>query len=94
MVNRSDQHHQFFECSLPLSYWAKGTDYFNQIITEFSDYMFTLNKLNIWFKKGLLIPKPTWSSSTRLFFLVNDSIIDIVMQLKGISGGYRDSRQD
>ncbi|PWI47913.1 hypothetical protein CEE45_09060 [Candidatus Heimdallarchaeota archaeon B3_Heim] len=87
MKQKEEIQYRFFECSFPLSYWAKGTDDFKAVFTQISDYMSTLDQLNIWYNNNHLIPRPSLSNSTRLFFLVNELIVSNALQLKGVSGG-------
>ncbi len=79
----------FLECSFPLVQWADGTELWSDMLTKVESYTDTLQKLNDWKAKGLIIPKPTLSSDQTLIFWIHDSLVPKALKLTGIRGGFK-----
>ncbi len=78
----------FYEFSIPLVPWAKGTDLLNEIVKQVESQATTLHQLHQWKLKHLLLPKPTLSSSQTFVFWVHSSIRDSTKCLAGVRGGF------
>jgi hypothetical protein len=49
----------------------------------------SLRKIHYWKKKNFIIPKPTLSSAEIFTFWVHETIIDRILQLPGVRGGFK-----
>ena len=79
----------FYECSFPLSLWARGTDLLSEIITQIDQYHATLHQLYQWKQNKLVLPRYALSTTNNFVFWAHESIIKEVLQLHGIRGGFR-----
>lgn len=79
----------YFESSFVLSHWVRGTDIMAEIIDQIECRVVTLHKMLYWKNKHLIIPKPSLSSSDIFTFWVHETIIDEVLHLPGVRGGFR-----
>ena len=79
----------FYECSLPLTYWVRGTDILEEIVTQVNHYVNSLHQLYQFKERKLLIPKPTFSSQKTLIFWVHESIVNDALKLHGVRGGFQ-----
>ena len=79
----------YFECSFALTHWVRGTDIMIEIIDQIERRVATLHRIFLWKKDHLIIPKPSLSSQEIFTFWAHKSIIDEVLHLPGIRGGFR-----
>ncbi|MFX0174028.1 MAG: hypothetical protein ACFE9L_19255 [Candidatus Hodarchaeota archaeon] len=78
----------FYECSLQLVPWAKGTSQLENIFSQVEAQVPTLHQLLQWKQKYLLLPKPTLSTTQTFVFWVHSSIVDSTLRLMGVQGGF------
>ena len=79
----------FYECSLQLVPWAKGTDLLEDIFKQVEAQVATLYQLLQWERKYLLFPKPTLSTNLTFVFWVHSSVVDSALLLTGVKGGFK-----
>jgi hypothetical protein len=79
----------YFECSFVLTHWVRGTDIIVKIIDQIERRVATLHQIFHWKNDHLIIPKPSLSSPDIFTFRAHKSIIDEVLHLPGIRGGFR-----
>jgi len=79
----------YFECSFVLTNWVSGTDLMNEFLNTIESRVSSLRKIHYWKKTNLIIPKPTLSSAEIFVFWVHETIIDKVLQLPGVRGGFK-----
>ncbi len=84
----------FYEFSIPLVPWAKGTDLLSDILKQVESQLTTLRQLHQWKLKHLLLTKPTLSTSQTFVFWVRSSIRDSTNCLAGVRGGLPISQID
>ena len=89
MTDQIELDSDFYECSLQLFPWAKGTDLLEDILEQIDIQVTTLRQLHQWKRAYLLFPKPTLSSSYVFVFWVDSSIVDAVLRLTGVQGGFK-----
>ncbi len=89
MTNIQNFLDHFYECSFPLTYWVRGTDIFEDIVTQVNNYVNSLHHLYQFKERKLLIPKPTFSSQRTLIFWVHESIVNDTLNLHGVRGGFQ-----
>lgn len=79
----------YYECSFVLTHWACGTDIMTEFLDQIERRVATLRQIFFWKKNQLIFPKPSLSSSDIFTFWVHETIIDKVLQLPGVRGGFR-----
>lgn len=79
----------FFECHFPLIEWVHGTTLLKDMVTKITQLAKTLQQLYQWEIQGLIFPKPTLSSRYTFVFWVEASIIEFVLKLPNIRGGFQ-----
>ncbi len=84
-----DMYLQYFECSFVLTNWVSGTNLMNEFLNTIESRVSSLRKIHYWKKTNLILPKPTLSSAEIFTFWVHETIIDKVLQLPGVRGGFR-----
>ncbi len=89
MTDKIEAISDFYECSLQLFQWSKGTDLLIDIIEQVEIQVSTLHQLYQWKRDNLLFPKPTLSTSHTFVFWVHSSIVDAVLRLTGVRGGFK-----
>ncbi|MFW9906446.1 MAG: hypothetical protein ACFFFH_19180 [Candidatus Thorarchaeota archaeon] len=92
MINKNETNSEFYECSIQLLQWVKGTDILGDIIKQIKIRMTTLNQLYQWKRVYLLHPKPTLNTSHTFVFWVHSSIVDLALQLAGVQGSFKVSK--
>ncbi len=88
MINEDD-FSEFFECSFSLSRWVQGTDLMVNIMDQFESQVAIFRQLYQWKKSYLLLPKPTLSTPITFVFWAHKSIIDTVLRLPVVQGGFQ-----
>ncbi len=78
----------FFECQYQLSDWIHGTNLLSEMKNSVSQNLHTLNQLLLWKESGLIFPKPTLSLKYTFVFWAHKSIIESVLSLSNIQGGF------
>jgi len=78
----------FFECQYQLSDWIHGTNLLSEIKSIISQNLNTLNQILLWKESGLIFPKPTLSLKYTFVFWAHKSIIESVLSLSNIQGGF------
>jgi hypothetical protein len=94
MTDEIESNSEFYECSLQLFQWSKGTDLLKDIIEQVEIQVATLHQLYQWKRDYLLLPKPTLSASHTFVFWVHSSIVDNALGLPGVRGGFNISQID
>ena len=94
MTNEIESNSEFYECSLQLFQWGKGTDLLEDIIEQVDTQVATLHQLYQWKRSYLLLPKPTLSTPHTFVFWVHSSIVDIALRLAGVRGGFNVCQTD
>ena len=89
MINKNEINSEFYECSIQLLQWAKGTDLLRDILKQIGIQLATLRQLYQWKRTYLLHPKPTLSTSHTFVFWIHSSIVDVALQLTGVQGGFK-----
>ncbi|MFX1286280.1 MAG: hypothetical protein ACFFB5_21785 [Promethearchaeota archaeon] len=84
-----DLNSDYFECSFLLTHWVRGTDIMVEIINQIERRVATLHQIFRLKNDHLIIPKPSLSSPEIFTFWAHESIIDEVLHLPGIRGGFR-----
>ncbi len=79
----------FYECSLQLVPWAKGTDLLEDILKQIEAQVATLYQLLQWKRNYLLFSKPTLSTDRTFVFWVHSSVVDSALLLTGVKGGFK-----
>ncbi len=87
MSNEIRTNFDFYEFSIPLVPWTKGTDLLSNILKQAESQATTLHQLHQWKLKHLLLSKPTLSTSQTFVFWVHSSILDSTQCLAGVRGG-------
>ena len=82
----------FYECSFQLVPVSKGTGLLEDIFKQIETQVSTLGQLLQWKRNHLLLPKPTLSTAQIFVFWVHFSIVDSVLLLTGVQGGFKISR--
>ncbi len=82
----------FYECSLQLVPWAKGTDLLENIMQQVETQLATVRQLLQWKRDYLLLSKPTLSTAQTFFFWVHSSIVESALSLTGVQGGFKISQ--
>lgn len=78
----------FYECQFQLSDWIHGTNLLYEMKENISQNLKTLHQLNLWKNSGLIFPKPTLSLKYTFVFWAHKSIIDSVLSMNNIHGGF------
>ena len=84
----------FYECSLQLVPSSKGTDLLEDIFEQIELQVKTLYQLLYWKRNHLLFPKPTLSTNQIFIFWVHSSILDSVLLLTGVQGGFNVAQKE
>ncbi len=82
----------FYECSFQLVPGSKGTDLLEDIFKQIEAQLKSLYQLLYWKRISLLFPKPTLSTAQTFVFWVHFSIVDSVLLLTGVQGGFKISQ--
>ena len=83
----------FYECSLQLVPWAKGTDLLEDIFKQVEAQVVTIYQLLQWKRNYLLFSKPTLSTAQTFVFWVHSSVVDSALLLSGVKGGFNISQK-
>lgn len=78
----------FYECQFQLSDWIHGTNLLYEMKDNISQNLKTLHQLNLWKNSGLIFPKPTLSLKYTFVFWAHKSIIDSILSMNNIHGGF------
>jgi hypothetical protein len=89
MNEETESNSDFYECSLQLVPWAKGTDLLEEILKQVGSQVATLHQLLQWKRNHLLLSKPTLSTFQIFVFWVHPSIVDSALHLTGVRGGFK-----
>jgi hypothetical protein len=84
----------FYEFSIPLVPWTKGTDLLNEIVKQVESQATTLRQLHQWKLNHLLLTKPTLSTPQTFVLWVHSSILVSIQCLAGVRGGLLVSQID
>jgi hypothetical protein len=84
-----DIYSRYFEYSFVLTNWVSGTDLMNEFLSTIESRVSSLRKIHYWKKKNVILPKPTLSSAEIFTFWAHETIIDRVLKLPGVRGGFR-----
>lgn len=89
MNDETEVNSDFYECSLQLVPWAKGTDLLEDILKQIEAQVAILRQLHHWKQNYLLLSKPTLSTAQIFVFWVHSSIVDSALLLIGVQGGFK-----
>ncbi|MFX0183413.1 MAG: hypothetical protein ACFE95_10065 [Candidatus Hodarchaeota archaeon] len=92
MNDETESNSDFYECSLQLVPWAKGTDLLDEILRQVEAQVVNLRQLRQWKRNYLLLTKPTLSTAQTFVFWVHPSIVDSALGLTGVRGGFKVSQ--
>ncbi len=89
MNDKLESYSDFYECSLQLVPWTKGTDLLGNTFKQVKAQAMTLCQLLHWKHNYLLFPKPTLITAQTFVFWIHTFILDSALRLTGVQGGFK-----